>query len=350
LRQLLVVGMTLSRSHTVYLMVITVFFAALPEGKHPVADDRSSGDQMPVSPPPATTNAPAFATTIDNQVNLPMDTNLLAETERNYRRALAIDEKSLGPEHALVANRIIDLAVLLHKTNRLAEAEPLYRRALEINEKNLGSEHPMVAVALNNLAMLLLATNRFAEAEPLMRRALAIDERNLGPDDMSVAVRLNNLALLLQSTRRLAEAELLYQRALAIREKNFDPNHPSVGIALTNLALLLKATNRFAEAESLLRRASTLGQKHNINRPGEPASAEPAITPRLDSTHNASLKRPEADRAAQFANAANPPPVIGAMGIVVVAALAASVAWLFAAITVDVWRARSAPKSGRRSL
>jgi len=35
-----------------------------------------------------------------------------------------------------------------------AEAEPLYRRALAIVEKALGPEHPNVAASLNNLAEL----------------------------------------------------------------------------------------------------------------------------------------------------------------------------------------------------
>src|SRR6516225_7824535 len=128
--------MTLSQSHAQFVTAIGVLFAALVQSTHP------PGGQLPVSPAPAATNAPAFATTIDNQAELSKDTNLLAETERIYRRALAIDEKALGPDHTLVADRIIDLAVLLHNTNRLAEAEPLYRRALEINEKKLGSGHP----------------------------------------------------------------------------------------------------------------------------------------------------------------------------------------------------------------
>jgi tetratricopeptide (TPR) repeat protein len=288
----------------------------------PVAMPTERVTTTPVSPAPSTTNAPAFATTVDNQSEPPQDANLLAETERLYRRALAIDEKSLGLDHILVANRIIDLAVLLHKTSRLAEAEPLYRRALEINEKNLGSEHPMVAIALNNLAVLLLARSRIAEAEPLMRRALAIDEKNLGPDDMTVAVRLNNLALLLQSTKRLADAELLYRRALAIREKNFGPNHPSVGIALKNLALLLMTMNSFAEAESLIRRASTLDQRQNgfdhpdesndsradgsppalVDRPDGSRPTEHDMAPRPDSTDHRDVQpmnRPEEQPAEQ---------------------------------------------------
>jgi tetratricopeptide (TPR) repeat protein len=90
---------------------------------------------------------------------------------------------------------------------RYAEAEPLMRRALAIDEQSLGPDHPDVAIDLNNLAQLLQATNRLAEAEPLMRRALAIDEQSLWPDHPNVAIHLNNLALLLQATDRLAEAE-----------------------------------------------------------------------------------------------------------------------------------------------
>jgi tetratricopeptide (TPR) repeat protein len=63
---------------------------------------------------------------------------------------------------------------LLLATNRLAEAEPMYRRALAIDEKSYGPDHPDVATDLNNLAELLRATNRLAEAEPMYRRALEI--------------------------------------------------------------------------------------------------------------------------------------------------------------------------------
>ena len=71
---------------------------------------------------------------------------------------------------------------MLRETDRLAEAEPLYRRALAIDERSYGPDHPTVATRLNNLALLLWTTNRLAEAEPLFRRALAIDERSYGPE------------------------------------------------------------------------------------------------------------------------------------------------------------------------
>jgi len=59
------------------------------------------------------------------------------------------------------------------------------RRALAIDEKSHGPEHPNVAVNLNNLALLLKNTNRLKEAELLMRRALAIDEKSYGPQHPS---------------------------------------------------------------------------------------------------------------------------------------------------------------------
>jgi hypothetical protein len=81
-----------------------------------------------------------------------------------------------------------NLAQLLQATNRLDEAEPLMRRALAIDEASLGKDHPNVARDVNNLACLLLDTNRLSEAEPLMRRHLAIflaferDGGNAHPD------------------------------------------------------------------------------------------------------------------------------------------------------------------------
>ena len=58
----------------------------------------------------------------------------------------------------------------------------MYQRALAIEEKALGPEHPDVATSLNNLAELYRDQGKYGEAEPLYQRALAIDEKALGPD------------------------------------------------------------------------------------------------------------------------------------------------------------------------
>jgi len=210
---------------------------------------------------------PNVATALNNLAELYRATNRLSEAEPLVKRALAIDEASLGKDHPDVAINLNNLAELYRATNRLSEAEPLYKRALAIWEKSLSENHPQVATALNNLAQLYRGTNRLSEAEPLMKRALAIDEASLGKDHPKVAIRLNNLAALYRGTNRLSEAEPLMKRALAIDEASLGKDHPTVAIRLNNLGQLYKATNRLSEAEPLMKRAlaideASLGKDH----------------------------------------------------------------------------------------
>jgi len=198
---------------------------------------------------------------LSNLAALLQATNRFAEAEPLMRRALAIDERSVGPDHAAVATDLNNLALLLEETNRLAEAERLMRRALAIDERIFGPDHPNVALRLNNLAQLLQATNRLAEAEPLMARATKTFEGSLGEHHPNVAGALDSLSQLLKATSRFAEAEPLIRRALAIDERSFGPDHPNVASRLNTLAQLLKATNRFAEAEPLIRRALAIDEK-----------------------------------------------------------------------------------------
>ena len=77
------------------------------------------------------------------------------------RRALAIDERSLGPDHPSVAIHINNLAQLLRDTNRLAEAEPLMRRVVQILvafTRATGHPHSYLDMAFGNYGALLKAS------------------------------------------------------------------------------------------------------------------------------------------------------------------------------------------------
>ena len=202
--------------------------------------------------------------------------------------------EELRPRPSRRRHRLNNLAVLLQATNRLAEAEPLMRRALAIDEKSFGPDHPNVAHQPQQLgpSCCRTPTGSPRPSRSDAPRAVAIDEKSFGPDHPNVASGLNNLAQLLQATNRLAEAEPLMRRALAIDEKSFGPiiprrhrpqqpgpaaaGHQPAGRgraadaprarhqreelrprpsqcrhSLNNLAGLLQATNRLAEAEPL---------------------------------------------------------------------------------------------------
>ena len=66
------------------------------------------------------------------------------------------------------------LAELYRAQDKHAEAEPLYKRALAIREKALGPEHPDVAQSLESYAALLRNTQRTTEATMMELRAKAI--------------------------------------------------------------------------------------------------------------------------------------------------------------------------------
>src|SRR6516164_5056108 len=182
-----------------------------------------------------------------------------SEAEPIFKRALAIREKTIGPNHPDVAATLSYLASLYHKQGRYADAEPLFKRSLAIQEKVLGPDHPNVATYLNNLAALYYDQGRYADAEPLYKRSLAIREKVLGPDHPSVATSLNNLAELYENQGRYADAEPLFNRSLAIQEKVLGPDHPSVAASLNNLAELYHDQGRYADALPIVQR--TIAQK-----------------------------------------------------------------------------------------
>ncbi len=190
-----------------------------------------------------------------------------AEAEPLYQRVLAIQEKELGPEHPDTAQSLNGLAAAYEGQGRYVEAEPLFKRALAIREKELGPEHPDVAGSLNNLAVIYDTQGRYEEAEPLFKRSLAINEKALEPDYRQTARSLNGLAAVYAKQGRHADAEPLCRRALSIREKALGPEHPDVAQSLNSLAVLYGVQGRYAEAEPLCSRAlsireTALGPEH----------------------------------------------------------------------------------------
>ena len=178
------------------------------------------------------------------------------EAELLYRRAIAIDNKTLSPDDPERAWALNNLGLLLKRKGDYEHAEPLYQQAIGIREKALGPEDSALAQSLNNLGMLFLAEGKADQAEPLLLRALNMRKTVLPPDDPDLAESFNNVALVLEGKGEIDAAEALYRKALAIDERSLGPDHPDLAIDLNNLGLLLEDKKDFAEAEPMLRRAA----------------------------------------------------------------------------------------------
>ena len=79
----------------------------------------------------------------------------LAGARAAVERALAIDEKSFGPDHPSVALDVNNLGNVLQAEEDLAGARAAYERALRILEKSLPADHPNIATAREKLRIVV---------------------------------------------------------------------------------------------------------------------------------------------------------------------------------------------------
>jgi tetratricopeptide (TPR) repeat protein len=100
------------------------------------------------------------------------------EAETLYQRALAVLEHTQGADYdlAILHN---NLGLAAAERSDTTAAEHHYRRALAIKERLLGPDHPDIAITLQNLGVLAANTGHPAEAHARLERALAIFQASL---------------------------------------------------------------------------------------------------------------------------------------------------------------------------
>ena len=244
---------------------------------------------------------PTTATSLSNLGNVLYVQGKFKDAEVVHRRVLAIREKVLGAEHPDTATSMNNLANVLQEQGKdemlspsearaqaranlqaYTETETLFRKALSVQERTLGPQHPATANTLNNLSTLLDRRGRTAEAEPLQRRALDILEKNLGPLHPDTAAMLTTLAVMLDRKGELTESEALYRKAVDVARKAGNPrilllNSSRLGFALAKRGRYREALPFYKEAVDTLdylyvrtrglseeTRAAFLGQYGNI--------------------------------------------------------------------------------------
>ncbi len=126
------------------------------------------------------------------------------------------------------------------------DVEAMYRRALSIQERTLGRQNPATANSLNNLAVMLGLRGDFAQAEQLHRDALATMEKVFGEQHPDTAAILTSLSLALDRQGKLVEAEASYQRAVEISRRAANPR--ALLVNASRLGFSLAKRGRFREA------------------------------------------------------------------------------------------------------
>ena len=89
-----------------------------------------------------------------------------ASAEDLLREAVALQEKTLGPNHPDLANTLNNLGVVCEITDNPLDAEHYFRRAYAIATATLAPDHPFVATSRKNLHDFCSARGRPAELPP----------------------------------------------------------------------------------------------------------------------------------------------------------------------------------------
>jgi tetratricopeptide (TPR) repeat protein/predicted Ser/Thr protein kinase len=172
-----------------------------------------------------------------------------------HRRALAIREQLVGPQHPYVASSLNNIGVVLWSLGEYDEALAAHRRELEISRAAFGNNHLMTASAHAGIGNVMFSLGNLDEALVAHRESLAIKQRVLGPDHPNCARSHNNMGVILTRRGSYTAAEQEFLRALQIWEKQLGPDDVKVANSLAGLGRARHGLGHSVAARADLERA-----------------------------------------------------------------------------------------------
>lgn len=162
---------------------------------------------------------PRLATTLAELATLRLRTGRMEEAPAPAEEALALAIKTAGADSLNAALAYTVVGEVHRIADRPSRALPLYRRARAIYEKRLGPEHPRVASLLAQEGLLLAGEGKLATAARSIERALAMLEHTCPGCAYERSTADTNLAQVRVRQGQYAEAERLLEEALALSEQ-----------------------------------------------------------------------------------------------------------------------------------
>jgi tetratricopeptide (TPR) repeat protein len=208
------------------------------------------GIQLPSSSDVATLR-PMFKVVNDNVFK----DNRYRLSEPQYKRMIASDTDSLGPNHPSVANDLNGLAQLYMAQGKYAEAKPLFEKALNIYENAYGSDNLLTVNTRAALATAEFQTGNMDTAARLYQEALTKSQQVTGPNSIETAKILNGLAYLNFQRGDLDRAATLYEWAVPTTERAVGGNDPLLAACLKDYAQVLQRQGKNDKAAEIMLRA-----------------------------------------------------------------------------------------------
>jgi serine/threonine protein kinase/Tfp pilus assembly protein PilF len=172
------------------------------------------------------------------------------EAIRDGQRALEIEKRTLGPEHARVADTYHTLGNIYREQMQYAEALASFQQAILIRRKALGPDHPAVISGEIGIADVYGDRGEHERAIGEYRRLLTALTR-AQPDHPLLANLHNNLATELQDLGHYSEAIEHFQLALSDWRRRIGPSTETI-TAIDNIGSCTLESGRLAEALEIL--------------------------------------------------------------------------------------------------
>jgi len=180
----------------------------------------------------------------------------IAESVAPAEEALSVSIRVAG-EDGLETALAYATAAEAHRSNgRNDRALPLYRKAHALYEKSLGPEHPRVASLWSQEGLIEMQDGKFSTAERSMLKSIALLNKSCPNCTVEMAVAYNNLGLLRLAQKRWAEADENLTRAMELREKFSAGDSLELASSIESLAYARKMLHRDADAARLAKRAA----------------------------------------------------------------------------------------------
>jgi len=202
-----------------------------------------------------------YATTLLNLGLLYDKMDRVQDSERAYKEALAIYEKSYGPSTAEDAKSLHGMAETYRHAKRYNESVPLFQRALKIRDVLIPTA-PDTADTLTGLGDVYRKLNKTADALPLLKRALDIRTEVFGPTHPKTARALDYLSSAYASLGKYDMAVPVYKDLLSARQSALGVEDPKVAQVLEDLAFACTKIDKPKKAESSYKQALAIREKN----------------------------------------------------------------------------------------
>jgi tetratricopeptide (TPR) repeat protein len=191
------------------------------------------------------------------------------ESEVNFRKALALLEKTAKPDSLDMATILDNLSVVCSSAKKFAEAESLNGRAIEIYRKNKNAPNATLDLitVLGNRGFILSRQGRHKESLASYEEAVAICQSGEQVPPSLYATMMDNLGSAYYMQGEFEKAEHARVDALALFESSAGQNHPETIKARRNLAAVYIKEGRLEDASDLLKKSiEALEKSGTVNK------------------------------------------------------------------------------------